>query len=78
MATADETSTRSVQDMMQVASAIQRCTARSLVLLDEMGKGTAPSDGAALFAATIRHFLRMGSRCPRVFATTHFHGESVL
>jgi DNA mismatch repair protein MutS2 len=43
-------------------------TDRSLVLLDELGSGTDPEEGAALAAATIEHFLATGSL---LIVTTH-------
>ncbi|UZJ53372.1 hypothetical protein CBS101457_002692 [Exobasidium rhododendri] len=60
-------------DMQQVSHALQSCTRHSLLLLDEMGKGTSSTDGASLFAATIRHLLARGYHCPRTLAATHFH-----
>ncbi|PWN19665.1 hypothetical protein BCV69DRAFT_250376, partial [Microstroma glucosiphilum] len=60
-------------DLGQVSHALRNCTSRSLILLDEFGKGTLSNDGAALFSATIRHLLKQGTDCPRVLATTHFH-----
>jgi DNA mismatch repair ATPase MutS len=33
-------------------------TEKSLCLIDEFGKGTAPVDGIALLATTIRYFIR--------------------
>lgn len=64
--------------MQQVSQALQSCTRKSLILLDEMGKGTSSADGASLFAATIKHFLERGQHCPRILAATHFHGKTVL
>ena len=43
-------------------------TDRSLVLLDELGSGTDPEEGAALAAATIEHFLSSGTL---LIVTTH-------
>ncbi|MCO5598539.1 hypothetical protein L7F22_052636 [Adiantum nelumboides] len=60
-------------DMEQVANALNHSTSRSLLLFDEMCKGTLAIDGVALFAATIRHLLRRGEGCPRTIAATHFH-----
>lgn len=46
---------------------------RSLVLLDEWGKGTDDVDGMALFAATLREILnRPMDRAPCILAATHF------
>ncbi|HET7706160.1 MAG TPA: Smr/MutS family protein [Thermoanaerobaculia bacterium] len=47
---------------------LAKATDRSLVLLDELGSGTDPEEGAALAAATIEHFLAEGSL---LIVTTH-------
>ena len=60
-------------DMKQLSQALQSSTLHSLILLDEMGKGTSSTDGASLFAATIKHLLERGNQCPRTLAATHFH-----
>ncbi|KAH9983340.1 DNA mismatch repair protein MutS [Russula compacta] len=60
-------------DLNQVSLALRNSTARSLILLDEFGKGTATADGAGLFAGVLKHLLARGSECPKVIATTHFH-----
>ncbi|KAF8476686.1 DNA mismatch repair protein MutS [Russula ochroleuca] len=62
-------------DLNQVSLALRNATARSLILLDEFGKGTAAagSYGAGLFAGVLKHLLSRGSDCPKVIATTHFH-----
>jgi DNA mismatch repair protein MutS2 len=44
-------------------------TARSLVLLDELGSATDPEEGAALAVAIAQHFLRSG--CLTVISTHH-------
>lgn len=54
----------------QVAHMIRSSTDRSLLLIDEFGKGTAPVDGIALVAALIRHLSRVGRTC---LFTLHFH-----
>lgn len=45
-------------------------TERSLLLIDEFGKGTAPADGIGLVAALVRHLSRMHRKC---LFTLHFH-----
>ncbi len=61
-------------DLRQAAFSINFATRRSLVLLDEFGKGTAPVDGAALFDSLLGHFLGLGpENMPKVLAATHFH-----
>ncbi|KAF8158095.1 hypothetical protein B0H34DRAFT_749503 [Crassisporium funariophilum] len=61
-------------DLAQVSLALRNCTPRSLILLDEFGKGTLSSaDGAGLFCGVLRHLLNRGSSCPKVLVATHFH-----
>lgn len=61
-------------DLRQAAFSINFSTRRSLILIDEFGKGTNEVDGAALFHALIDHFLGLGSgNAPKVLAATHFH-----
>ncbi|XP_061255100.1 mutS protein homolog 5 isoform X2 [Bos javanicus] len=59
-------------DLNQVAKAVNNATERSLVLVDEFGKGTNTVDGLALLAAVIRHWLALGPTCPHVFVATNF------
>ncbi|CAJ2513306.1 Uu.00g014250.m01.CDS01 [Anthostomella pinea] len=60
-------------DLRQVAFAMNFATCRSLVLIDEFGKGTNSQDGAGLLTATLHHFASLGSERPKVLAATHFH-----
>lgn len=60
-------------DLRQVAFAMNFATRRSLVLVDEFGKGTKSSDGAALVTALLDHFSTLGPDRPKVLAATHFH-----
>lgn len=56
--------------MVNMSSVIERATARSLVLLDELGSGTDPEEGSAIAMAILDHFI--GTGC-RTLVTTH-HG----
>lgn len=60
-------------DLNQVAKAVNNATERSLVLIDEFGKGTNTLDGLALLAAVLRYWIRQGTQCPQVFVSTNFH-----
>ncbi|XP_053330075.1 mutS protein homolog 5 [Spea bombifrons] len=60
-------------DLNQVARAVNNATEKSLVLIDEFGKGTNTVDGLSLLAAVIRHWINQGSQCPHIFLSTNFH-----
>jgi DNA mismatch repair protein MSH5 len=63
-------------DLHQMHSALHHCTKRSLLLIDEFGKGSNPFDGISLLAACIQHLQSKGAEgsgcCPRALITTHF------
>ncbi|HET7711297.1 MAG TPA: hypothetical protein VFL80_05155, partial [Thermoanaerobaculia bacterium] len=54
--------------LLRLKKILARVTDRSLVLLDELGSGTDPEEGAALAAATIEHLLKAGAL---LIVTTH-------
>src|SRR3984893_1270476 len=54
--------------MLNLKAMLEAATPGSLVLVDEMGTGTAPEEGAALAVALLDEFLARGCL---VFATTH-------
>ncbi|KAK1709027.1 muts domain V [Colletotrichum lupini] len=60
-------------DLRQVAFLLNRATRRTLVAIDEFGKGTAADDGAGLMTALIDHFSTLGLQSPKVLITTHYH-----
>ncbi|KAF6792026.1 DNA mismatch repair protein [Colletotrichum sojae] len=60
-------------DLKQVAFLLRRATHRSLVVIDEFGKGTAAGDGSGLMAGLIDHFETTGLQTPKVLITTHAH-----
>ena len=59
-------------DLGQVGRALCYATPRSLCLIDELGKGTAAVDGAALLAATVRGLQRIAPTPPITMVSTHF------
>lgn len=60
-------------DLRQAAFAINFATRRSLVVVDEFGKGTNSFDGAGLMTALVQHFTGLGTERPKLLAATHFH-----
>ncbi|CAA9958588.1 DNA mismatch repair protein mutS [Pyrenophora teres f. maculata] len=60
-------------DLQQISLALSLATRRSLLIIDEFGKGTETSDGAGLACAVMEHLLNLGSERPKVIGTTHFH-----
>lgn len=58
-------------EMTEVATIVHQASANSLVVLDEVGRGTATYDGMALAQAIVEH-LHDTTRCRGVFAT-HYH-----
>ncbi|KAI0125765.1 muts domain V-domain-containing protein [Xylariales sp. AK1849] len=60
-------------DLQQAAFAMNFATRRSLVLVDEFGKGTNSLDGAGMVTALLGHFTALGSERPKLLAATHFH-----
>lgn len=60
-------------DLQQASIALSLATRRSLVIIDEFGKGTETQDGAGLAAGLFEHLLQRGSECPKVLGATHFY-----
>lgn len=55
--------------MTNIISILRRMTAKSLVLLDEVGAGTDPAEGSALAIAILEHIHSLGCR---MVASTHY------
>jgi len=59
-------------EMIETASILNNLTPRSLVLLDEVGRGTSTFDGLAIAWAVVEELHDRTSR-PKVLFATHFH-----
>ena len=58
-------------EMVETAAILNQASPRSLVILDEIGRGTATFDGLSIAWAAVEH-LHEVNRCRALFAT-HYH-----
>jgi DNA mismatch repair protein MutS len=58
-------------EMVETATILTRASEKSLVILDEIGRGTATFDGLAIAFATVEHLHDIN--CCRSLFATHFH-----
>lgn len=61
-------------EIVSLKEPLSRIGERGLVLLDEVGRGTNPSQGLALYAALLSYYLENDRAGSTVIATTHYHG----
>ncbi len=60
-------------EMNETANILNNSTDRSLVILDEIGRGTSTYDGLSIAWAVIEHLHTKGQQGPRTLFATHYH-----
>ena len=64
-------------EMSELANILRNATERSLIILDEIGRGTSTFDGLSIAWSTIE-FLSKPGNCIRTMFATHYHELTVL
>ena len=60
-------------EMLELANILNNATARSLVILDEIGRGTSTLDGCSIARAVVEFLHGKAVAGPRTLFATHFH-----
>jgi DNA mismatch repair protein MutS len=60
-------------EMQETANILHAATSRSLVILDEIGRGTATFDGLSLAWAVAEHLASHSKARPKTIFATHYH-----
>lgn len=65
-------------EMAETASILNQATYRSLILLDEIGRGTSTYDGISIAWAVVEYLLRHIKENPRTLFATHYYELTTL
>lgn len=65
-------------EMTETANILHNVTERSLVLLDEIGRGTSTYDGMSIAWAIVEHLHNYNNLHPRTLFATHYHELTTL
>jgi len=65
-------------EMVETANILNNATEKSLLILDEIGRGTSTYDGLSIAWAVVEHLHNHPKLRPRTLFATHFHELTVL
>ena len=60
-------------EMNEASAILNNMTARSLILFDELGRGTSTYDGISIAWAIVEHIHENGRCRPKTLFATHYH-----
>lgn len=60
-------------EMQEVAHILRNTTKKSLVILDEVGRGTATFDGLSIAWAIVEHLIQTPEKRGKILFATHYH-----
>ncbi len=62
-----------MMEMSETANILNNATSRSLIILDEIGRGTSTFDGLSIAWATAEYLHKDGQTKPKTLFATHYH-----
>ncbi|HEX5139829.1 MAG TPA: DNA mismatch repair protein MutS, partial [Dehalococcoidia bacterium] len=65
-------------EMLETAAILRGATRRSLILFDEVGRGTSTYDGLAIARAVVEHLHARSDRAAKTLFATHYHEMTSL
>jgi len=65
-------------EMLETAAILRGATRRSLILFDEVGRGTSTYDGLAIARAVVEHLHARPQRAAKTLFATHYHEMTAL